>query len=143
MPRGMHDYEYKVVAAPTQGRKAKGVKTTPERFALALGDVLNEHAADGWVYVRAETLPCDERRGLTGTQTTFQNMLIFRRAQPILLTQTTEPVEAAKAPEPQGRDLPDHPDADPVSTALGDTLRATRASDEAPVRKLGPANAED
>ena len=72
-------FEYKAVPAPTHGTKAKGVKSTEDRFALAMTDALNELAEDGWDYVRAETLPCDERKGLTGTQTTFQNVLIFRR----------------------------------------------------------------
>ena len=70
-------FEYKAVPAPTTGMKAKGVKSTEDRFALAMTDALNELAQDGWDYVRAETLPCDERKGLTGTQTTFQNVLIF------------------------------------------------------------------
>ena len=75
----MIKFEYKAVPAPTHGTKAKGVRSTEDRFALALTDALNELADDGWDYVRAETLPCDERKGLTGTQTTFQNVLIFRR----------------------------------------------------------------
>ena len=75
----MRKFEYKAIPAPHQGTKAKGVKTTEDRFALSITDVLNETASDGWEYVRADTLPCDERKGLTGTQTTYQNLLIFRR----------------------------------------------------------------
>lgn len=85
----MRNFEYKAVPAPTRGQKAKGVKTTEDRFALSITDVLNDMAEDGWEYIRAETLPCDERKGLTGTQTTYQNVLIFRRfkseAQPLPL----------------------------------------------------------
>ena len=75
----MDTFEYKVIAAPTKGRKAKGVKTADGRFALALEDVLNAMAAEGWSYVRAETLPSEERQGLTGSATGFRNVLIFRR----------------------------------------------------------------
>ena len=75
----MIKFEYKAVPAPSNGTKAKGVKSTEDRFALAMTDALNDLAEDGWDYVRAETLPCDERKGLTGTQTKFQNVLIFRR----------------------------------------------------------------
>ncbi len=75
----MQAFEYKAIPAPSRGKKARGVKATEDRFALALTDALNTMAAEGWDYVRAETLPCDERRGLTGTQTTEQNVLIFRR----------------------------------------------------------------
>jgi len=75
MPR----YEFKVIPAPRRGEKARGVKTTEERFALALTALMNELGAEGWDYVRADTLPVDERSGLTGTKTTFQNLLVFRR----------------------------------------------------------------
>lgn len=76
----MQRHEFKVIPAPRRGEKARGVKTTEERFALALTALMNEMAAEGWDYVRAETLPVDERAGLTGTKTTFQNVLVFRRA---------------------------------------------------------------
>ena len=75
----MQRYEYKVVPSPRKGEKARGAKTTPERFALALTTLMNQLGRDGWEYLRADTLPCDERVGLTGTKTTFQNMLVFRR----------------------------------------------------------------
>ena len=75
MPR----YEYKVIPAPRRGEKARGVKTTEDRFALALTGVMNTLGAEGWEYVRADTLPVDERSGLTGTKTSFQNLLVFRR----------------------------------------------------------------
>ena len=75
----MERFEYKVVPAPVQGKKSKGVKGTSGRFALALETLMNELGAEGWEYVRADTLPCEERSGLTGRTTTFQNMLVFRR----------------------------------------------------------------
>lgn len=75
----MQRFEYKVIPAPKRGEKARGVKTTEDRFALALTSLMNQLGAEGWDYVRADALPCDERVGLTGTKTTFQNMLVFRR----------------------------------------------------------------
>lgn len=77
----MTKYDYKVVPAPTQGRKAKGVKGAEARFAFALECVMNDQAEDGWEYVRAETLPSEERQGLSGRTTVFRNMLVFRRAR--------------------------------------------------------------
>ncbi len=41
---------------------------------------MNAMGADGWEYQRTDTLPCEERVGLTGRTTVFQNMLVFRRA---------------------------------------------------------------
>lgn len=78
----MQRYEFKVIPAPKRGEKARGVKTTEERFALALTNLMNELGAEGWDYVRADSLPCEERVGFTGSKTTFQNVLVFRRAIP-------------------------------------------------------------
>jgi hypothetical protein len=76
----MQRFEYKVIPAPKRGEKARGVKTTEDRFAHALTTLMNQLGAEGWDYVRADALPCEERVGLTGTKTTFQNVLVFRRA---------------------------------------------------------------
>lgn len=103
----MKAFEYKVVPAPTRGLKAKGVKGTPARFANALQTVMNDLGAQGWDYQRTDTLPVEERQGLTGKTTTFQNMLVFRRvletAAPqdtlgvagLIEDQSEQPVEAA------------------------------------------------
>lgn len=97
----MQRFEYKVVPAPKRGEKARGVKSTEDRFALALGQVMNALGAEGWDYVRADTLPCDERAGLTGTKTSYLHMLVFRRALP---KDVVEPAPAFSslraAPEP-------------------------------------------
>ena len=75
----MKCYEYQVVPAPKKGEKAKGAKTTADRFAVALTSLMNRMGSEGWDYIRADTLPCEERVGLTGSKTVFQNMLVFRR----------------------------------------------------------------
>ena len=124
----MRKFEYKAVPAPNNGTKAKGVKTTQDRFALSLSHALNEMAADGWEYVRAETLPCQERKGLTGSQTVYQNILIFRRLETAALPLdrvTTRPLgpivapeEPEPAPEPEAladAEPPLEPEAPPVS----------------------------
>lgn len=72
-------YEYRVIPAPTKGTKAKGAKTVEERFALTLQEAMNSMAQDGWEFQRAETLPSEERAGLTGRKTVYHNMLVFRR----------------------------------------------------------------
>ena len=76
----MQEYEYKVVPAPHKGTKAKGVKTPEDRFAYSIETVLNQMAAEGWEYQRAELLPSEERSGLTGSTTNWRNVLIFRRS---------------------------------------------------------------
>ncbi len=78
----MERFEYKVIPAPRDGIRVKGVKGPAAKFAAALEASMNSLAADGWEYVRAETLPADERHGLTRRKTeTTQNVLIFRRLQ--------------------------------------------------------------
>jgi hypothetical protein len=72
-------FEFKVIPAPRRGEKARGVKTTEERYALALTTLMNELGREGWDYVRADTLPVDERVGFTGSKTSYQHMLVFRR----------------------------------------------------------------
>ena len=75
----MQTYQYKVVPAPKRGLKARGVNSNEDRFAHALEGVMNDLGAQGWDYVRADTLPAEERQGLTGRVTVYQNMLVFRR----------------------------------------------------------------
>ena len=75
----MPAYEYKIVPAPTKGVKGKGVKGPEARFANALEIQMNEMAAEGWEYQRAETLPSVERSGLTSTTTEWRNVLVYRR----------------------------------------------------------------
>jgi len=90
----MPQYEYKVVPAPVKGTKTKGLKGTRERFAHTLMTLMNELGREGWEYLRADSLPCEERQGLTGKSTSFQNLLIFRREIPAAPAQ-----EAPSTPE--------------------------------------------
>lgn len=97
----MTRYEYKVVPAPQKGQKTKGVKTAEGRFALSVEAVLNEMAASGWEYQRAELLPSEERSGLTGSTTNWRNVLIFRRALEDEVATTVAPVmETPASPAP-------------------------------------------
>ena len=75
----MQRFEYKVVPAPRRGQKGKGVKGAEARFANALETVMNDMAAQGWDYLRTDTLPSEERSGITSRQTIYQNMLVFCR----------------------------------------------------------------
>lgn len=72
-------YEYKVIPAPRKGRKARGIKGAEARFSFAIQEVMNDLGAEGWEFLRSETLPSDERQGLTSSQTVFRSLLVFRR----------------------------------------------------------------
>lgn len=93
----MQRYEYTVIPAPDRGSRAKGAKTPTDRYALALAEAINAMAAEGWDYLRAETLPSDERSGIASRQTLWHNVLVFRRD---LGTQAAEPAAAVAAPMP-------------------------------------------
>jgi len=75
----MPGYEYKVIPAPNRAVRVKGIKGTEARFANAVQTVMNDQAADGWQYLRTDTLPCLERQGLRARVTVYQNLLVFRR----------------------------------------------------------------
>jgi hypothetical protein len=122
----MSSYEYRVVAAPTKGVKAKGIKSADARFSNALEQLMNEMALDGWEYQRAETLPSIERSGLTSTTTQWRNVLVFRRMRktdaeakprptPVL---TAVPDEKAAGSEKTPEIVsPQHPDDDASKSA--------------------------
>ncbi|MDO5657659.1 MAG: DUF4177 domain-containing protein [Paracoccus sp. (in: a-proteobacteria)] len=101
----MTQFEYTVIPAPARSEKIKGAKTPADRYAVALGAAINEMAAQGWDYVRAETLPSEERSGLTGRTVMFHNLLVFRRAKAVMAQapapREAEPAPAAARPEPE------------------------------------------
>ncbi len=76
----MHSYEYLALPAPSRSQKVKGLKTPAERYAHQITVMLNELAQEGWEFWRSECLPSEERKGLTGTVTVQNHLLIFRRA---------------------------------------------------------------
>ena len=84
-------YEYKVVPAPIKGRSEKGVRGAEAKFANELNILMNELGADGWEYIRSDTLPCEERTGLTTKVMSYQNLLIFRRSSMAAMAATERP----------------------------------------------------
>ena len=104
----MPQYEFKVVPAPRRGEKARGVKTTEDRFALALTTLMNDLGRDGWDYLRADSFPVDERAGFTGTKTTQHLLLVFRRV-----------IETAAGPSLARAPLMTYPDTPALTRKLG------------------------
>jgi len=112
----MTRYEYQVVPAPTKGEKARGVRTGTERFALALASVMNRMGRDGWEYVRAESLPAEQKSGLLRITTALQHVLVFRR-----------PLSD------------DTPHAGAVQAVANAPLKPTANAPEGTARPIGPA----
>lgn len=97
----MDKFEYKVIPAPTKAKRGKWVRGVATRFADRLEQIFNEMGADGWEYVRTDTLPHEERKGLTQTTVTYRNLLVFRKLIPAVTPEfsTTIAVED-KSPTP-------------------------------------------
>ncbi|MCF6445250.1 DUF4177 domain-containing protein [Nereida sp. MMG025] len=114
----MTSFEYKVVPAPTRGKRAKGAKGPSGRFANALETIMNQMGADGWEYLRTDTLPSEERSGLTSRVTVFQNMLVFRRSREEAMSQDA-PVPPKLLERPKHGDVDDKaPAPAPISPAV-------------------------
>jgi len=109
------NHEYTVIPAPARGEKVRGARTPADRYAATLAQALNAMAAEGWEYVRAETLPSEERSGLTSRTTVWMNVLVFRRA---LATAEAQPLAATAATAPRT------PEALPVSPAAASAAEA-------------------
>ncbi|MEO0371507.1 MAG: hypothetical protein AAF231_08650 [Pseudomonadota bacterium] len=102
-------YEYKVVPAPAKPRKTPKIKGAEAKFAYGIEATMNEYAADGWEYQRADILPSEERRGFRSTQTVYRTVLVFRRAIAVHAVDHghTEAAAYAAAPQPQPEVAPE------------------------------------
>jgi len=73
-------FEYRLIPAPRSAKRAKGARTLADRYARTLTDLVNDFAAEGWEYIRADTLPVDEKKGMLSSATeSFQTVLVFRK----------------------------------------------------------------
>lgn len=94
----MAEFKYKTVAAPRRAKKARGVKGADAQLAHNMGEIISREAADGWEYLRTDSLPVEEGGGMFSRgQVTWRAVLVFRRP-----VQTQE--QAAQAQEFEPRD---------------------------------------
>ncbi|CUJ20648.1 hypothetical protein [Cognatishimia activa] len=131
----MKRFEYKVVPAPTKGRKARGVRRAQDKFALSVEDVMNDMALEGWEYQRSETLPHEERAGLTATSTTYRSVLVFRRSKEIA-SQVSE-AEQPKLEAAMPGSLP-APKVDPVQDIAEDTAEGLPVAKDITPKRVRP-----
>ena len=132
----MPAYEYTAIPAPLRSEKAKA-KSPSERYATTLTGAINAMAAKGWEYLRAETLPSEERSGLTGRTTVFHNLLIFRRETEAVAGMVTE-AEAETAARPVSPVF----SAPPLTPPAAEPAAASPAQDapEKPAEDQAPAS---
>ncbi|WP_299826886.1 DUF4177 domain-containing protein [uncultured Roseobacter sp.] len=128
----MPQYQYRVISAPNRGVKAKGIKSPEDRFSHALEDVMNQMAAEGWEYQRAETLPSVERSGLASTTTNWRNVLVFRKPLDEALPDPASvivPVAAERAEPPLA--TPQTPEDDASQSAGASRMLSDNGVEEA------------
>ncbi len=114
----MAQFEYKAIAAPRRAKRVKGAKSTTDRFAHAMTDALNTMGAEGWEYVRSETLPVDEKKGmLSSAVEAYHSVMVFRRPieEPRLATRPAESLRAVET-------LPEEPALQTAPPAPGLTV---------------------
>lgn len=76
----MPSHEYRVVPAPRRGLKVRGARRPEDRFARTIESEMNRMAAEGWEFVRSDTLPRDHKAGwFSRPVTVFETLLVFRR----------------------------------------------------------------
>lgn len=97
----MSHLEYKVVPAPTKAKRGRWMRSSAGRFADRLQQVFNDQAKDGWEYVRTDTLPCEERQGLSQKTISYQNLLIFKRLPEVQLALPDQTEKQNLIPSPQ------------------------------------------
>ena len=138
----MARYEYKVIPAPSRGSKAPGLKGAEARFANGLEEAMNEWAAQGWEYLRADILPSEERQGLASTRTFYRSVLVFRRLMaetpqtgrpaPPLTAETPDATPAPETAGPPGSAGAGETAPPPLGPAPDDTYVDTAAKTEDP-----------
>lgn len=121
-------YEYKIVPAPKKGLKAKGLKSAEDRFANTLSELMNREARGGWEFLRAETLPSEERAGFRSSTTVYRSLLVFRKAR----QETADDPVLPEIPAPTAPSVaPVQPPATPQPVIAGEDTTADDGLSEA------------
>lgn len=141
------NYEYLVRPAPKRAKKNKAARNPAEKLALALTDIMNEMAEDGWEFVRSETLTVIEKSGVLSKASEYlESVLVFRRPKEgITASANVKMMEReTNAREPSLSSQTSKPDsADKMAEAIERANNKTKANEAAPAEtsgpKLGPA----
>jgi len=139
-------WEYKAVPAPHRARRFRGVKGRAEAFARTVEAAIGEEAVEGWEFLRADSMPCEERAGwFGGRRTEWRTVLVFRRGRAGTDALAAETAAGAR-PDPDdavdrafARGAPPRPSAEADATARSEpALRLSPAPDPDADRRLHP-----
>ena len=102
-------YEYKLIPAPAEAPKVKGVRGATARYVHRLEEVLNAMGAAGWDYVRCDRMHVSAPRGwLRRPEERDETLLVFRRARDASAAAPAPEPEPAPAPEDEAAGIPDY-----------------------------------
>lgn len=147
----MSYFDYKAVPAPRRARKSKGVKSASDLFALTITETINEHARQGWEYLRAERLPSEPAKGwFRKSVEQEETLLVFRRPRETLGPKIAAVADAAPdgairelAGEPRpGRAAPEPVPGSRLEPRIGEPSIESASRAQSPLRatpQLGPA----
>lgn len=101
-------FEYKCVGAPERPKRLRG-SSRSDRVAMAMQEIIDAEAVDGWEYMRTDLVPVEEKPGFfSRTQEVHRAVLIFRRnsmaerpARPTLSATQARSLAAVAEPEPE------------------------------------------
>lgn len=114
-------FEYKLIPAPAEPPRIKGVRGASARYARGLEDTLNEMAGQGWEYVRVDRVPVTASRGfLRRKEERDETLLVFRRerAAPAARATASAPSIVAEPPLPEAEPAPAAEPADEVPSYM-------------------------
>ena len=109
-------YEYKLIPAPVEAPKVKGLKGATARYVHGLEEVLNAMGASGWDYVRCDRMHVTASRGwLRRPEERDETLLVFRRERAALGADRPA-IEPAPEPDDPDDEIPDYmrPRPDPA-----------------------------
>jgi len=103
--------EYKCVGAPERPKRKRGAKSRSDRVAVAMQEIIDAEAVDGWEYLRTDLVPVEEKSGLFGrTQEVHRAILVFHRghakAQPVVMPTPRTQSQAQPQAAPRTIDEP-------------------------------------
>lgn len=115
----MSSYEYRVVPAPRQPAKGKGLRGGPEeRYGHGLEQTLNAESRRGWEFHRVETVTAEIKRGwLSRPRPEAVSVMVFRR--PVEPAYPDAPAELWNEPEAPARPAAQRRAAEPQLRAPG------------------------
>jgi hypothetical protein len=133
----MQTHEYKVVPAPRRGLKARGLRRPGDRFAHAVESEVNRLAAEGWEFVRSDTLPHEHKAHWWSRPVTVsETLLVFRRPRAEGARTPAMPPPVTLAPSPGSEDS--RPVAPAASRFTPPPLAARPANSATPVTPPSP-----